>query len=281
MCEGLLSPNFKPHFGFILSSNYSAWGIKSLVLWTGISRYEYFEFSYVLSNLPLIGSRVLDVGSGHSLLPGILSSLGYEVIAMDLDSDAMCWQKKQRNATGSRFEALVADTRFLPFKQGSFDMATAISSLEHIRGAGDSEACQEIAKSLRCGGYMIVTVPGSRCESTLETEDDFGGIPVIAATRLRPVIRTLFRALGVDRNNGFFERSYSVSDAMRRCVPSTCVAEQALGATLAGDSERWIHRVLPVGTNALIEWVIAHFMVRIDLSRNKDALPGSISFLMR
>ncbi len=271
-----MQSTWKPHFGFILASNYKLWGVKSLFVWTGVSRYEYFEFSFVLSNLPQAGSKVLDVGSGHSLLPTILCSLGYELVGLDLDRDAMKWQMGHSNG---KFQGLVADARFLPFREKTFDMGTAVSSLEHIRDSGDSKACTEIARTLCSDGSMIVTVPGSRRNETIEVQNDYAGIPTFAQ-RLSPLITPLFRALGVDRNKGFFERFYSVEDARIRCVPRSCVLRRQLGESLAWDSERWIHRVIPVGTNAVIELFLAHFMDRIDLAQTNSE-PGGILFLMR
>jgi Methyltransferase domain len=267
---------FRPQFSFILISNYRVWGLKSLFFWTGISRYEYFEFSYVLSNLPPRNSRWVDVGSGHSLLPIMLCSLGYELVGLDLDRDAMRWQLEHSRG---QFDGIVADARFLPFRQNSFDMGSAISSLEHIRGNGDSAACHEIVRSLSARGYMIVTLPGSRGPVTVEVENYYAGIPSFAE-KLTPLIKPLFKALGVDRSRQFFERNYSVEDARKRIVPIGCVLEQEVGDNLARNSENWIHRVIPVGTNAVMEWILAHFMEEIDLSKTR-ARPGGILFLVR
>jgi SAM-dependent methyltransferase len=58
---------------------------------------------------------------------------------------------------GGRGTAVVADALSLPFADGSFDRVIAAEVLEHI--AADGKAVAELARVLRPGGTVAVTVP--------------------------------------------------------------------------------------------------------------------------
>jgi SAM-dependent methyltransferase len=51
----------------------------------------------------------------------------------------------------------VADATVLPFPDASFDRAISVSVLEHVPGAGDSVAMEELWRVLRPGGVLHVT----------------------------------------------------------------------------------------------------------------------------
>src|SRR5262249_44769094 len=53
----------------------------------------------------------------------------------------------------------VQDARHLTYQDGFFDRIFSISVLEHIPDHGDSEAMREIARVLRPGGTVTLTVP--------------------------------------------------------------------------------------------------------------------------
>jgi ubiquinone/menaquinone biosynthesis C-methylase UbiE len=53
----------------------------------------------------------------------------------------------------------VADGRALRFDDASFDRAYSISVLEHIAGDGDERALGELARVVRPGGRILLTVP--------------------------------------------------------------------------------------------------------------------------
>ena len=103
------------------------------------------------------------------------------MLAIDVSSESVRWQKA---TIGRDFEGVVADARHLPFRENLFDFATAISSLEHIRGVGDMQAAAEIGRVLGPGGVAIVTVPGSRSSESVECIEFLGGIPVFMAAAL-------------------------------------------------------------------------------------------------
>ncbi len=121
------------------------------------------EVPFVLRalNLPS-GSRVLDVGSQWSLLPLHLAALGYRTVATDL---------APLSIRGAGADDVVADLRAAPFRSGSFDGATMMSTLEHIgigfyddrKGeADDAVVMRELRRIVRPGGFLVLTVPYGR-----------------------------------------------------------------------------------------------------------------------
>lgn len=111
------------------------------------------------------GTRLLDVGSGMGRHCFEALRRGADVVAADLDADALAAvgamaaamaDEGEAPATAS-FTAVRADARRLPFGDASFDRVVASETLEHI--ADDSVAMGEIARVLRPGGRAVVTVP--------------------------------------------------------------------------------------------------------------------------
>lgn len=118
------------------------------------------EYPFVHSNLELEpGGRILDVGTGDSTLPIALASQGYQVWAIDLDGYP--YPVKHPNFTfvqGNICKTLFSDN--------FFDRVVAVSSIEHIGLGGvdndfdgDKKALKEIARILKFGGKVIITVP--------------------------------------------------------------------------------------------------------------------------
>jgi len=138
------------------------------------------------------GERLLDVGSGRR---GEFASLarraGLEVTAID-ERDDVGADAADRSLTFQR-----ADARKLPFEEASFDRITAISTIEHIP-EGDDLAMAELARVLRPGGRLVVTVPFN----PLKSADLYirGGV------------------YGREGERVFFERVYDEDDLERRLI---------------------------------------------------------------
>lgn len=113
------------------------------------------EYPFVHTNINLKKGKILDVGCGKSLLPFELASRGYKVYAIDLF-------KYPHPITHPNFIYVQGDARKMPFKSNFFDVAVAVSSIEHLVEFGpreDEKVMGEVARVLKRGGRAIVTVP--------------------------------------------------------------------------------------------------------------------------
>jgi SAM-dependent methyltransferase len=109
------------------------------------------------------GDRVLDLGCGFGRHAFAAAARGAEVVAVDraqveVDQVRAAWTELRRSAPeGADVTALRADLLTLPFADGAFDVVIAAEVLEHI--PGDEAAMAEIARVVRPGGRVAVTVP--------------------------------------------------------------------------------------------------------------------------
>jgi len=121
---------------------------------------RYLELPWALRALPAsAGERVLDLAS-PKLLAVALARRGVEVTSVDeLPREVETWRRLAGGEGGVRFQ--VADGRALPFPDRSFDHAYSLSVLEHIPELGDEQALGELARVVRPGGSVLVTLPYS------------------------------------------------------------------------------------------------------------------------
>jgi len=111
------------------------------------------------------GERLLDLGCGGGRHAFQALRLGAQVVAVDAAADEV---SSVRATVGAMVEAgevgaeddagaVQGDARRLPFPDSSFDRVIASEVLEHI--VEDGDAMGELARVLRPGGTMAVTVP--------------------------------------------------------------------------------------------------------------------------
>lgn len=115
-----------------------------------------------------VGDRLLDLGCGFGRHAYQAARLGAQVVAFDagadevrnvLDTFGAMADAGELDSVTSRVGSVQGDALQLPFADGSFDRVIASEILEHI--PADQTAMAELARVLRPGGSMAVTVP--RC----------------------------------------------------------------------------------------------------------------------
>lgn len=126
-----------------------------------------FEYSFVIERLSRLSTgRALDVGctSRGNLLPAALAALGWQVHGID---------RREFKLSYPNFHFIQGELTSMPFPDGCFDAAYAVSTIEHIGLSGrygirkdddqaDFKAVAEMRRVLKPGGSLLVTVPYGR-----------------------------------------------------------------------------------------------------------------------
>lgn len=109
------------------------------------------------------GKWVLDFGAGAGRHAYWAFSRGANVIAVDLSMDELCQAPayfealSQEQASSGIGVAIQASGLALPFDAESFDIVIASEVFEHIQY--DQDALEEIARVVKPGGVLVVSVP--------------------------------------------------------------------------------------------------------------------------
>lgn len=98
------------------------------------------------------GPRVLNAGAGTGSFSLRLAENGFDVTSVDASSAAV--EVLRRRVPG---EVAQADVTTLPFADAAFDAAVLGEVLEHVED--DRGALEEVARVLRPGGVLAVSVP--------------------------------------------------------------------------------------------------------------------------
>ncbi|RLC34091.1 hypothetical protein DRH14_03720, partial [Candidatus Shapirobacteria bacterium] len=93
-----------------------------------------WEYGWLLKEIErrkikLKGLKILDVGSGGSLLGGFLAKQGAKVTSLDLEK---AMEKRDRVGKIKGWKRMVGDMTKMQFKDKSFDMVICISAIEHL-----------------------------------------------------------------------------------------------------------------------------------------------------
>jgi SAM-dependent methyltransferase len=117
------------------------------------------ERPFVYSNLPADG-EILDLGCSGSDLPVVLTCLGFHVVGLDA---------RPFHQARPPFQFVRSDIRRMPFADDTFDVVTAVSTIEHVGLSGrydsdedpfgDRRAMEEVFRVVKRGGDVLLTVP--------------------------------------------------------------------------------------------------------------------------
>jgi len=152
------------------------------------------------------GQKILDVGSPKLLAMYLAEKVGAEVWATDIEPYFLTKLAAAREARGiptARLHLDCQDGRALTFDDATFDRVYSISVLEHIPDEGDSACVKELARVLKPGGRVVITVP---FWPTSRDEYRQGGFYWARSSKQEQGKGT------------FYQRRYSEDDVRRRLV---------------------------------------------------------------
>jgi ubiquinone/menaquinone biosynthesis C-methylase UbiE len=109
----------------------------------------------IMNNIPANPSKILDAGFGTGVYSLTLENRAKVIVGIDLDKQKVNFINKQAKFSNVHFEEM--DITNLGFSNSSFDLVLCSDVLEHIQN--DELAFSEIARVLKSGGTLILTVP--------------------------------------------------------------------------------------------------------------------------
>lgn len=252
-------------------------GLRALIYPYNLTASRYLENSIALDFCKNLNRAdlILEAGSGHSIMPTFWEKIGINVIAIDINIEALKWQiLKSKRLANRHLQAVLADLRYLPFKEKVFSVVSCISAIEHLPNDNDIKATREMGNVVKTNGFYILSFSLSPYQKSISTNEVGSGIPVFVTKFLGSSLSVIFRKFGIDRTSTFFARLYSLEDVHERLiVHSNCSLYDQM--TFRSKSlVKMIHgRIIPMGVLTFIEFVFARAFFIISKSTFKmDAI---------
>ena len=111
----------------------------------------------ILSDGPVAGGRVLEVGAGSGRDSLGLARAGATAVVVDYSPASLDLVRRQARGPGATVHLVRADALALPFRDGAFDVVFHQGLLEHFRDP--RPLLEENARVARRGGRVVVDVP--------------------------------------------------------------------------------------------------------------------------
>lgn len=175
------------------------------VLVCPVDLWRYVEFPFILSHLGKQNNAsqdILDISSPKLLSLYIAQKFNCNITATDIvprTIDEVNWYKRansKKNLWGK-----IEDAKRLSFADETFSIVYSVSVLEHIGNDSDIKAIKEMARVLKPGGKLLITVPLVTTYTEEWKERDVFGCQVRSSDR-----------------NVFFSRYYDVNSLQSRLI---------------------------------------------------------------
>ncbi|TMQ57130.1 MAG: methyltransferase domain-containing protein [Candidatus Eisenbacteria bacterium] len=151
------------------------------------------------------GARVLDIGCGAGLTSRRLLEHGLHVVAMDISPKMIELARSNCAdvAPPGQVEFRVGDVEDLALEEGAFELVVAMGLIQYLEW--DRWALQQMHRSLRIGGHLIVTAPNRLRLANLDPW-------FLAVQAKRRIMKRLARRSAGSRARGpaYFDRFYAM-----------------------------------------------------------------------
>jgi SAM-dependent methyltransferase len=140
----------------------SIWGRDFPIPGDALGHYSrQWEYPYVWTNISHLGhgARILDVGSGITFFPFMLTAAGFQIECCDADDELDLADRFRRagKMTGLGTEFTAGSLGEVGYQRGAFDAAICVSVLEHVDRAARAEMVDAFTAVVRPGGRLVVT----------------------------------------------------------------------------------------------------------------------------
>src|SRR5271170_1154160 len=112
------------------------------------------------------GKLFLEIGCNWGRWCVAAARMGYRPVGIDPSLKGIRAARQVARQLGIQAHYVVADGRYLPFADGTFDQVFSYSVLQHLSKENARLALQEVARTLHSGGGFLVQMPncfGIRC----------------------------------------------------------------------------------------------------------------------
>ncbi len=119
-------------------------------------------FDECVSHTPLAGRRTLDAGCGYGLFSAAAAARGGLVVSLDIGERLVARARARAGSAG-----VVADASYLAIRDESFDVVIASEMVEHT--PAPPRAIEELARSVKVGGLLVLTTPNRAWQGVVRT----------------------------------------------------------------------------------------------------------------
>jgi len=185
-----------------------------------VSCVRYFEFDFARRHISATSEnriselKMLDISSPRLLPLFLADKFGARVEMINPDSVDLNRTSEIIGYLPNNPEIKLAadvDATKLPYKDGSFDLVTSISVIEHVTGTGDTNVMREIERVLKPGGQAVLSFPVKP-----EFENEYREAPYYGSESKDPA-----------KHSYFFQRYYDYHSIEERLLNPTSLKEAA------------------------------------------------------
>ena len=119
-------------------------------------------FDECLAHTTLAGRRTLDAGCGYGLFSAAAAARGALVVSVDIGERLVARARARAGSAG-----VVTDACRLAIRDASFDVVIASEMVEHT--PAPPRAIEELARSVKVGGLLVLTTPNRAWQRVVRT----------------------------------------------------------------------------------------------------------------